>query len=126
MKTYRLSRDANHAYTLLVVNSGYVRLPMLISSDQRPAWPMLTVAMTLLLDYFDGEEQAELKATLMARALVHFLNRLGDTWTITEAELNNAVMTVLVTGKTVIDEVAEDICIEHVTGERRDTLRQEG
>jgi hypothetical protein len=32
---------------------------MLITSDQDPAWPMLTVAVTLLLDYFEGEEQKE-------------------------------------------------------------------
>ncbi len=123
MKTYRLTRDARDACILHVFDGRTARLPMLIGSDLRPAWPMLTVATTLLLDYFEGEEQAEFKAQLMARALVHYLNRLGEEWTLTEAQFNDAVMSILVSGKTTIDDTANDLCIEYLGGRCRDTLR---
>ena len=66
----------------------------------------------LLLDYFDGEEQAEFKAQLMAGALVRFLNRLGEERALTEDQLNEAVMTILVSGKAAIVDAANDVCIE--------------
>jgi hypothetical protein len=115
MKTYILSRDRSHACTLHVMGEEF-RLPMLITSDQYPAWPMLTVAVTLLLDYFDGEEQAEFKAQLMAGALVRFLNRLGEEWALTEDQLNEAVMTIMVSGKAAIVDAANDVCIEYLGG----------
>lgn len=126
MKIYRLTRDRNHACTLHVIDNRRTRLPMLVTSDQYPAWPMLTVATTLLLEYFDGEEQPELKARLLARALVHHLNRLGEEWELNEAELNDAVMTILVVGKQTVTDAADAICIEYLGGQRRDTLRLEG
>lgn len=92
------------------------RMPMLITSDQAPQWPMLTVAVSLLLDYFDGEDEAEFKAQLLAGALVRFLNRLGDEWALTEAQLNEAVMTILVSGHAAIADAANDVCIEYLGG----------
>jgi hypothetical protein len=115
MKTYILTRDRSHVCTLHVVGEEF-RLPMPITCDQYPAWPMLTVAVTLLLDYFDGEEQAEFKAQLMAGALVRFLNRLGEEWALTEDQLNEAVMTILVSGKAAIFDAANDVCIEYLGG----------
>ena len=123
MKTYRLTRDARHGFTLHITGDKTARLPMLVTSDQYPAWPMLTVATTLLLDYFDAEEQAEFKAQLLARALVHYLNRLGEEWTLTEGQLSDTVMSILVSGKTTIDDTANDLCIEYLGGQRRDILR---
>jgi hypothetical protein len=122
MKTYILTRERGRACSLHVMGEKF-RQPILITSDQYPAWPMLTVAVTLLLDYFDGEEQAEFKAQLMAGALVRFLNRLGEEWALTEAQLNEAVMTILVSGKAAIVNAANDVCIEYLVGHRRDTLR---
>lgn len=122
MKTYILTRDRGHAYTLYVMGEKF-RLPMCVSSDQYPAWPMLTVAVALLLDYFDGEEQAEFKAQLLATALVRFLNRLGEEWALTEDQLNDAVMTILVSGKAAIVDAANDVCIEYLGGHRQDTVR---
>jgi hypothetical protein len=124
MKTYVLTIDRNHAYTLHVLGEKF-RLPMLITSDQYPAWPMLTVAVTLLLDYFEGEEHAEFKAQLMARALVRFLNRLGEEWALTEDRFNEAVMTILVSGKAAIFDAANDICMEYLCGQRRNTTRED-
>jgi hypothetical protein len=124
MKTYILALDRSHTYTLHVMGEKF-RLPMFITSDQDPAWPMLTVAVTLLLDYFEAEEQAEFKAQLMARALVRFLNRLGEEWALTEDQLNEAVMTILVSGKAAIVDAANDVCIEYLGGQRRETVRQE-
>ena len=98
LKTYILTLDRSQTYTLHVMGEKF-RPPMLITSDLYPAWPMLTVAVTLLLDYFEGEEQAEFKAQLMARAFVRFLNRLGEEWALTEDQLNEAVMTLLLSGK---------------------------
>src|ERR1700757_149613 len=122
MKTYILTRDRSHACTLHVVGEEF-RLPMPITSDQYPAWPMLTVAVTLLLDYFDGEEQAEFKAQLMAGALVRFLNRLGEEWALTEDQLNEAVMTIMVSGKAAIVDAANDVCIEYLGGTVGDTVQ---
>jgi hypothetical protein len=122
MKTYSFVRDANHACTLYVLEAGRTLLPMSINSDERPAWRMMTVATLLLLDCFEGEEQAEVKATLMAGALAHFLNCLGDSWTLSEGELNKAVIAILVAGKRAISEAAEDICFEYAKGQSRDSL----
>lgn len=91
-------------------------MPMLITSDQHPHWPMLTVAVTLLLDYFDGEDEAEFKAQLLAGALVRFLNRLGDEWALTDVQVNEAVMTILVSGQAAIVDAANDVCIEYLGG----------
>lgn len=124
MKTYILTRDRN-AFTLYVTGEKF-QLPLLITSDQNPAWPMLTVAVTLLLDYFDGEEQAEFKAQLMAGALVRLLSRLGDEWALTEDQLDEAMMTILVSGQAAIADAANDVCIEYLGGQRRDTIRQDG
>jgi len=115
MKTYILTRDRCRVCTLHVMGEQF-RMPMLITSDQAPQWPMLTVAVSLLLDYFDGEDEAEFKAQLLAGALVRFLNRLGDEWALTEAQLNEAVMTILVSGQAAIADAANDVCIEYLGG----------
>jgi len=124
MKTYILTRDKSHAYTLHVMGEQF-RMPLLFACDQYPAWPLLTVAVTLLLDYFDGEEQAEFKAQLLARALVRFLSRLGEEWALTEQQLNEAVMTILVSGRTAIVDAANDVCMEYIEAQRHDTLATE-
>lgn len=124
MKTYILTRDRSHAYTLHVMGEQF-RMPLLFTCDQYPAWPLLTVAVTLLLDYFDGEEQAEFKAQLLARALVRFLSRLGDEWALTEQQLNEAVMTILISGRTAIVDAANDVCMEYLSAHRRETVRPE-
>ena len=124
MKTYILARDRSHASTLHVMG-GEFRMPILFASDQYPASPMLTVAVTLLLDYFEGEEEAEFKAQLLARALVRFLSRLGEEWMLTEEQLNEAVMTILVSGNAAIVDAANDVCMEYLVGHRRELLRSE-
>ena len=124
MKTYILTRDKSHAYTLHVMGEQF-RMPLLFACDQYPAWPLLTVAVTLLLDYFDGEEQAEFKAQLLARALVRFLSRLGEEWALTEQQLNEAVMTILVSGRTAIVDAANDVCMEYIEAQRHDTSATE-
>jgi hypothetical protein len=124
MKTYILTRDRSHAYTLHVMGEQF-RMPMLFTCDQYPAWPLLTVAVTLLLDYFDGEEQAEFKAQLLAGALVRFLNRLGEEWALTELQLNEAVMTILVSGRTAIVDAANDVCMEYLGTQQRIKLQSE-
>jgi hypothetical protein len=96
---------------------------MLIARDMRPASPMMNIALTLLLDFFDGEEHAGAKATAMSRPLVQCLNRLGEEWKLTEAELSGVVIEILVAGKTAVDGDTE---VEYVTGQRRDTMRLEG
>lgn len=121
MKTYILTRDRSHGFTLYVMGERF-RMPMLITSDQYPQWPMLTVAVTLLLDYFDGQEEAEFKAQLMAGALVRFLNRLGDEWALTETQVNDAVMTTLVSGQAAILDAANEVCIEYLDGRRHHAL----
>lgn len=118
MKTYILTRDRSHACTLHVMGEKF-RVPMLFASDQYPAWPMLTVAVTLLLEYFDGDQQAEFKAQLMSRALVRFLSRLGEEWALTEDQLDEAVMTILISGQTAIVDAANDICLEYLGGSPR-------
>jgi hypothetical protein len=122
MKTYILTRDRSRAFTLHVMGEQF-RMPMLITSDQSPQWPMLTVAVTLLLDYFDGDAEAEFKAQLLAGALVRFLNRLGDEWALTDAQVNEAVMTILVSGHAAIADAANDVCIEYLGGGGHHILR---
>ena len=124
MKTYILTRDRSHAYALHVMGEQF-RMPMLFACDQYPAWPLLTVAVTLLLDYFDGEDQAEFKAQLLAGALVRFLNRLGEEWALTEHQLNEAVMTILVSGRTAIVDAANDVCMEYLGTQQRIKLQSE-
>ena len=122
MKTYILTRDRTHACTLHVMGDNF-RMPMLFTGDQYPACPMLTVAVTLLLDYFDGEEQAEFKAQLMAGALLRFLSRLGEEWALTEHQLNEAVMTILISGHAAITDAANDVCLEYLGHQGRETLQ---
>ena len=98
------------------------RMPMPITADQYPQWPMLTVAVTLLLDYFDGDDEAEFKAQLLAGALVRFLSRLGEEWALTDAQVNEAVMTILVSGQAAIVDAANDACIEYLAGRKHHTL----
>jgi hypothetical protein len=124
MKTYILTRDRSRAYTLHVMGEQF-RMPMLFACDQYTAWPLLTVAVTLLLDYFDGEDQAEFKAQLLAGALVRFLNRLGEEWALTELQLNEAVMTILVSGRTAIVDAANDVCMEYLGTQQRIKLQSE-
>lgn len=124
MKTYILTRDRRHASTLHVMGETF-RMPMRLTSDQYPNWPMLTVAVTLLLDYFEGEEQAEFKTQLLARAMVRFLSRLGEEWMLTEEQLNDAVMTILTSGHTAIADAANDVCLEYLGGQRRHMLLAE-
>jgi hypothetical protein len=61
----------------------------------------------------------------MARAFVRFLNRLGEEWALTEDQLNEAVMTILLSGKAAIVDPANDVCIEYLGGQRRYTVRQD-
>ena len=124
MKTYILTRDRSHACTLNVMG-GEFRMPMLFAREQYPAWPMLTVAVALLLDYFDGEEQAEFKAQLLSRALVRFLYRLGEEWALTEQQLNEAVMTILISGHTAIADAANDVCLEYLGAQGREMPQAE-
>ena len=124
MKAYSFVRDANHACILYVQEAGKMLLPMRINRHECLEWQMMTVATILLLESFEGDEQAEVKATLMAGALAHFLQCLGDSWTLTEKELSKAVMAVLDARKTAINEAAEDMCFEYAKGQRRGSLER--
>lgn len=44
---------------------------------------------------------------------------------LTDDQHNEAVMTILVSGKAAIVDAANDVCIEYLAGQRRDTVRQD-
>ena len=58
----------------------------------------------------------------MARALVRFLNRLCEEWALAEDQLNEAVMTILVSGKAAVVDAANNVCTEYLGGQQRNTV----
>ncbi len=106
-------------------------LPMLVGSDGWSAGiHMTTVATTLLLDYFDGEKDCEIKSRLLARLLANKLTNLGQkkldrSWSLTETELNDIIIDIMVNAKHSIDADAALYIIEECIGQRRDVVREE-
>ncbi len=141
MKSYVLKRNEQPRYefTLYVIdtdNSDRLAktkrvLPMLVGSDGWSAGiHMTTVATTLLLDYFDGEKDCEIKSRLLARLLANKLTNLGRkkldrSWSLTETELNDIIIDIMVNAKHSIDADAEQYIIEECIGQRRDVVREE-
>ena len=127
MKRYQLTTDPDNSRhrTLFVITkpAKKVRLPLPLNFDQRCHWPSLTIATALLLDHFAQEHDCELKARVLARAIVPAINRLGDCWTITEETLNDWIMSALVDARRAVEDC--DVIIDEIIGQRRDTLRHE-
>jgi hypothetical protein len=121
-KVYRLVKDSHRVRTLHV---GNARLPLVLSGDSSVPHPGIAIATTLLLEHFAGEHDAEVKARLLARPVSLYLQRFGDEWEITEAQLNDIIMCAFVEYRSVVESAREAYAIELVSGCRRDTLRSE-
>lgn len=104
-------------------NAGFVR------------WPMGTVAMSLLLDYFEGEENAEVKAFVLSRSLANELSWMNarklyqagkQDWKLTEAQLGEMVCKLMLNAKRNVDaeQFAEEIFVLEAAGQQRDQLRE--
>lgn len=120
MKTYRLVYDSHRQRTLHV---GNARLPLVITGDSSIPYTSISVAMAILLDHFEGEIDAEIKARLLARPVSLYLHRLGEEWEITEYMLNDYLMLTFVEFKTIVEDAKEAYAVELISGVRRDTLR---
>lgn len=137
MKSYTMKRNDErwNEVTLYVVDTDMSHrqatsrrvLPLVVGSD---GWSgggcgqNYAVAMTLLLDYFANEESGERKAATMAWEFANQMTKFGRNWTLTESEVNDIVVTVLMTSADFVRELDEQMTIEEVCGERRDLLRQ--
>jgi hypothetical protein len=125
MKTYHYESDRSpFGGTLTVEGSKTQRLPLVINSEVRFA--RMTAVFTMLLDYLGDEADSEIKARVLSAAInMYIIRRMGTNaygWRITESELTNAISSVLVEGYAVNAE-AENVTLEYISGQRRDTLR---
>jgi hypothetical protein len=101
-------------------------LPLVVGSD---GWSvgsgLYGVAMTLLLDYFDGENDCERRAATMSRVFANRLTRLArNGWTMTETQVNDFVADILATAADCVRDLENEMIIEEISGERRDLLRR--
>jgi len=97
-------------------------------------YPMANIAMAILLDYFDGEDNCERKARSLSHPLASKLGGIGSggrlllrnktSWSLNEKQLGDMVASILIEAKDSIDWAEEQIVIEEVCGERRDLLRK--
>jgi hypothetical protein len=110
-------------------------VPYCIGSEVNTVrYPMANIAMAILLDYFDGEDNCERKARSLSNLLASKLGGIGSggrlllrnktSWSLNEKQLGDMVASILVEAKENIDWGEEQIIIEEVCGERRDLLRQ--
>ena len=99
------------------------------------------VSMAMLLDFFDGEVDCEVKSRLLSRPLANKLTRIGagnppqfryfnkTSWSLTEKELGDLVAAILVDAKQSItfsaQQWAEECLILEFAGLRRDVLREQ-
>jgi hypothetical protein len=136
-KTYTMKRHSQrwNEVTLYVIETdrsdrqaaSRSALPLVVGSD---GWSgggcgsNYAVAMTILLDYFGDEESGERKAATMAWAFANQMTKFGREWRLTESEVNDIVVTILMTAANFVRECDEQIVIEEACGERRDLLRQ--
>ena len=129
MKVYRFVRnDKTKQHTLYIEdNKSRTALPIMISGNDGAGgvfFPLMIVAFTILLDYFSNEEHASEKTRLLAKGLFQHLRKLPEnSWALTEAELNDAVIRTLVHYRTLVDAAANDCALEYCGGQRRDLLR---
>jgi len=151
MKTYFLVRSAvgqrSEWLTLFVASDeqdcapGRRRaVPYCIGSEAQGGivGVMAHVSMAILLDFFSGEVDCEVKSRLLSRPLAYKLNRIGAgdpphfcyfnsaSWSLTEAELGDLVADILVNAKQAITSAAQQWAEEcltlEVTGQRRAVL----
>jgi len=154
MKTYFLVRNAvgqrREWLTLFVARdeqdcaSGRRRaVPHCIGSEAGGGivGVMEHVSMAMLLDFFDGEVDCEVKSRLLSRLLANKLTRIGagnppqlrylnkTSWSLTEKELGDLVADILVDAARSItfaaQQWAEECLILEVEGQRRDVLREQ-
>ena len=143
MKSYVLVRNEERpsSCTLFVIDEaaevGRRTIPQCIGNELGGSTVSTTemVATSMLLDYFDGEKDAECKSWLLRRALASKLSRIGakrlnalgtKNWTLTEAELSEMVADILVDAKSLqiaAQQYADDVIILEAIGQRRDTVR---
>lgn len=143
MKTYQLLRHPErlHECTLYVIDPEAPEhrriVPMVIGDGNAgfARWPMGTVAMSLLLDYFEGEENAEVKAFVLSRSLANELSWMNarklyqagkQDWKLTEAQLGEMICKLMLNAKRNVDaeQFAEEIVVLEAAGQRRDQLRE--
>ena len=137
MKSYQLLRNPQrfHECTLYVIDQEAPEhrriVPMVIGDGNAgfARWPMGTVAMSLLLDYFRGEDDAEVKAFVLSRSLAneltwmnaHKLSQAGkQDWKLTEAQLGEMICKLMLNPKRNVDakQFAEEIVIHDATGQQ--------
>ena len=92
--------------------------------------PVENVALAILLDYLDGEEDCERKAVALAWAFARKLGGIGSggkllrrdktSWSLTETQVGDMVTEILCDAKLVTFEA---FAIEEVSGQRRDVIR---
>lgn len=100
------------------------RLPLVINSEVRFA--RLTAIFTMLLDHFADEMDSEIKARILSAGVNRYILRRADPyygWRITEPRLNDAITSVLVEGHQAVNDEAEQVTLEYISGQRRDTRR---
>jgi hypothetical protein len=136
MKSYMLRRGRRfNEVTLYVVtadNSDRLAktqrvLPLVVGSDDWSASSGLYgVAMTILLDYFEDENDCERRAVTMSAVFANRLTRLPrDGWRLTETDVNDLVADILVTAADRVRDCVRDtdLMIIEVCGSRRDLVR---
>jgi hypothetical protein len=83
-------------------------------------WMQRTAATVMLLDYFSEEDDAELKATALARLVANRLSR-GATWyswNLAEDQLTSMIADIMVTAYTSVNFDASQTAIEYFGGIR--------
>jgi hypothetical protein len=125
MKSYRFNR-AENGCSLYVVDGRQRRaVPMMLASEPGVSRnPLRTAAMTMLCDYFAGEDGGDAKAACLARLVANRLATRWQGWTLNEAELGSIIADVMATSYASINVDAGNLVIEYMGGERRDTLRR--
>ena len=125
MKTYHYQSDKSpYGGTLRIEGSETRRLPLVVNSEVRFA--RLTAIFTMLLDHFGDEMDSEIKVRILSAGINRYILRRADPyygWRITESQLNDAIASVLVEGYQAVNHEAEQVTLEYISGQRRDTLR---
>jgi|SRR5579863_5037935 len=102
-----------------VLRLGTRILPLPIAESYRLS---CRVALAILFDYFEGEPQAERKAFDLHYSVARRISSVVEGWTLSTDDLNEIVIDILCAAKKATTH-GEQIKLEYVTGQRRDTLR---
>src|ERR1700722_16185030 len=125
MKTYHYQSDKfPYGGTLRIEGSETRRLPLVVNSEVRFA--RLTAIFTMLLDHFGDEMDSEIKARILSAGINRYILRRADPyygWRITEPQLNDPIASVLGEGYQTLNDEAEQVTLDYISGQRRGTLR---